>query len=63
MSFEDGKAMVVYHKKTGKIVSYDLSPMGEVILPKEFQAKEDEYLVGCFANNKIDWENNYVLLN
>ena len=63
MCITDGKVVVVYHKKTGKIIPSAIGPLGEVILPKEYQEKEDEYLVGNFAHNKIDWENDYVILN
>lgn len=63
MCISDGKIMVVYHKDTGKMVEFSLGVHGDVILPKELQKEEENFIVSSLTHDKVDWETNYVLLN
>jgi hypothetical protein len=58
---DGGTVVIVYNKDTGKIIPYDWSSKGEILLPYPHVLYQNDLLVGTFPSTEIDWENGYLI--
>jgi hypothetical protein len=46
---------IVYHKDTGRVIPFNLGTKGEIILEAPYNLHPDEYLVGMFTEEEVNW--------